>query len=155
MAVRDPEEVRRKFVEAWNMTMIDIWQERIRLLGVIDTWELYHSQCALPVQADGRFYSFELSQTFLEYGLWQDFGTGREKWIGNPGDIGDKTKSGKPRKFREARPWFSTKYYSSVMKIRDFMARSLGDEFKAMFCNQFDADRARRSSEYYRSKGLS
>lgn len=148
-------EVRRKFVEAWNKTMIDIWQERIRLLGVIDTWALYRSQCALPVRADGRFYSFELSQTFLEYGLWQDFGTGREKSIGNPGDIGTKTKSGKERTIRERRPWFSNKYYSSVMKIRDFMARSLGDEFKAMFCDQFDADRARRASEYYRKKGLS
>ena len=148
-------EARQKFVEAWNKTMIDIWQEKIKLLDVIDTWALYRSECALPVRADGRFYSFELSQTFLEYGLWQDLGTGREKWIGNPGDIGEKTKKGELRKIREPRPWFSTKYYSSVMKIRDFMARSLGDEFKAMFCNQFDADRARRASEYYRRKGLS
>lgn len=155
MAVRDPEEVRRKFVEAWNSVMIDIWQERIRMLGVIDTWALYHSQCALPVRADGRFYSFELSQTFLEYGLWQDFGTGREKYIGNPGDIGYKTKKGKDRVFRVRREWLSVKYYSSVMKIRDFMGRSLGDEFKAMFCNTFDADRARRATEHYRRKGLS
>lgn len=135
--------------------MIDIWQERILMFDVVDTRDLYNSQCALPVRADGRFYSFELSQTFLEYGLWQDFGTGREKSIGNPGDIGDETKKGKPRKIRERRPWFSNKYYSSVMKIRDFMARSLGDEFRAMFCNQFDADRARHASEYYRRKGLS
>lgn len=155
MAVRDPEEVRRKFVEAWNNTMIDIWQEKIRLLGVIDTGALLHSTVALPVHADGRFYSFELSQTFLEYGLWQDFGTGREKWIGNPGDIGEKTKSGKPREFRERRPWFSTKYYSSAMKIRDFMARSLGEEFKAMVCDVFDYDRVRHKTEYYRKKGLS
>lgn len=155
MAVRDPEEVRRKFVEAWNNTMIDIWQEKIKLLGVYDTGALYRSQCALPVRADGRFYSFELSQTFLEYGLWQDFGTGREKWIGNPGDIGEKTKSDKPREFRERRPWFSTKYYSSAMKIRDFMAQSLGEEFKAMVCDVFDYDRVRHKTEYYRKKGLS
>lgn len=155
MAVRDPEEVRRKFVEAWNDTMINIWQEKIKQLDVIDTWALYRSQCALPIHADGRFYSFELSQTFLEYGLWQDLGTGREKWIGNPGDIDILTKSGKPRKIRERRRWFSKKYFSSVMRIRDFMARSLGDEFKAMFCNQFDEDRARHATEYYRKKGLS
>lgn len=148
MAVRDPEEVRRKFVEAWNSVMIDIWQERIRMLGVIDTWALYHSQCALPVRADGRFYSFELSQTFIEYGIWQDLGTGREVPIGNPGDLGHE-------KVRQRRPWFSVKYYSSVMKIRDFMGRSLGDEFKAMFCNTLDADRARRATEHYRRKGLS
>lgn len=148
MAVRDPEEVRRKFVEAWNNTMINIWQEKIKLLGVYDTGALYRSQCALPVRADGRFYSFELTQTFFEYGLWQDYGTGREVPIGNPGDIG------RP-KVRERRRWFSKKYYSSIMRIRDFMAQSLGDEFKAMFCDTLDADRARRNSEYYRKKGLS
>ncbi len=148
MAVRDPEEVRRKFVEAWNNTMIDIWQEKIKLLGVYHTGALYRSQCALPVRADGRFYSFELTQTFFEYGLWQDYGTGREVAIGNPGDIG------RP-KVRERRRWFSKKYYSSIMRIRDFMAQSLGDEFKAMFCDMLDADRARRNSEYYRKKGLS
>ena len=41
------------------------------------------------------------------------------------------------------------------MKIRDFMGRSLGDEFKAMFCNTFNADRVRRATEHYRRKGLS
>lgn len=148
MAVRDPEEVRRKFVEAWNNTMIDIWQEKIRLLGVINTGALLDSPYSLKVKPDGRFYSFELTQKFLEYGLWQDYGTGREVSIGNPGDIG------RP-KVRERRRWFSKKYYSSIMRIRDFMAQSLGDEFKAMFCDTLDADRARRNSEYYRKKGLS
>ena len=32
----------------------------------------------MPVRADGRFFEVGLSQTFLEYGLWQDYGTGRE-----------------------------------------------------------------------------
>lgn len=155
MAEVDPVLVRKKFVEAWNNTMITIWQERIRLLGVIDTGNLLGSTISLPVRQDGRFYSFELSQTFLEYGLWQDFGTGREKAIGNPGDIGKTTKKGKQRKIRERRPWFSTKYYSSVMKIRDFMAQSLGDEFKSMFCDTLDEGRARRATEHYKKKGLS
>lgn len=153
--VTDTMEGRRKFVEAWNKTMIDIWQEKIFKYKIYDTGNLYRSPLALAIRADGRFYSFELSQTFLEYGLWQDFGTGREKYIGNPGDIGYKTKKGKDRVFRVRREWFSVKYYSSVMKIRDFMGRSLGDEFKAMFCNTFDADRARRATEHYRRKGLS
>lgn len=144
-------EARRKFVEAWNKTMIDIWQEKIKLFNVINTWALYRSQCALPVQADGRFYSFELSQTFLEYGLWQDFGVGRNTAIGNT----HKRDMDEFENKRERRPWFSVKYRSSVMKIRDFMAVSLGDEFKAMFCERFDENRARRATEYYRRKGLS
>ncbi|MBD5243196.1 MAG: hypothetical protein HDS60_03815 [Barnesiella sp.] len=148
MADRDPIAEREKFIEGWNKTMVEIWAERIKLLGIVDTGALLASPLELPVQADGRFYDITLSQTFLEYGLWQDLGTGREVPIGNPGDIGREKK-------RERRRWFSTKYYSSIMKLRDFMAESLGNEFKAMFCNALDADRLRHSSQYYRRKGLS
>lgn len=147
MAQRDPIAEREKFVEGWNNTMVDIWIERIRLLDVVDTGALRASPLELPVRADGRFYDITLSQTFLEYGLWQDLGTGREVPIGNPGNI-------ERPKVRERRRWFSTKYYSSIMKLRDFMGRSLGDEFKAMFCDTLDADRARHNSNYYRRKGL-
>lgn len=147
MAQRDPIAEREKFVNGWNNTMVDIWAERIRLLGVVDTGALLGSPLQLPVRADGRFYDITLSQTFLEYGIWQDLGTGREVPIGNPGDIGREKK-------RERRRWFSTKYYSSIMKLRDFMGQSLGEEFKSMFCNTLDADRARHNSNYYRRKGL-
>ncbi len=147
MAERDPIAEREKFVEGWNNTMVDIWIERIKMLHVIDTGMLLSSPTQLPVRADGRFYDITLSQTFLEYGLWQDLGTGREVPIGNPGDIGREKK-------RERRRWFSTKYYSSIMKLRDFMGQSLGEEFKSMFCDTLDADRARYNSNYYRRKGL-
>ena len=55
---------------------------------------------------------------------------------------------------RKARRWFSTKYYASVMKLRDFMALSLGREFVGLFAN-LDADKIRKHSNYYRSKGIS
>lgn len=174
MAQRDTIAEREKFVEGWNNTMVDIWRERIRLLDVVDTGALLGSVRGLPVQADGRFYDITLSQTFLEYGLWQDFGTGREVPIGNPGDVkcldyvyreehglntprkrgkkwGGGMTSGNPRAIRR---WFSPKYYSSIIKLRDFMGQSLGDEFKSMFCDTLDADRARHNSNYYRRKGL-
>lgn len=142
----DAIEARRKFVEAWNKTMIDIWRERIVALGVKDTGALWRSPLALAVRADGRFYDITLSQNFLEYGLWQDLGVGREVPHGNPGDIGRD-------KVRERRRWFSIKYYSSVMKLRDFMAESLGDEFKAMFCEALDSDNARYNTNFYKRKG--
>lgn len=153
--------------------MVDIWQERISKLKVIDSGSLWRSPLELPVRADGRFYDISLSQKFLEYGIWQDLGVGREIPIGNPGDVkcldplyreehnlneprkrgkkwgGGKT-SGNPR---ERRRWFSTKYYSSVMNLRDFMAESLGHEFVGMFAN-LDADDMRRNTDYYRRKGL-
>lgn len=148
MAERDPIAEREKFVRGWNDTMVDIWMERIRLLKVVDTGSLLGSPLQLPIRADGRFYDITLSQSFLEYGLWQDLGTGRETPIGNSGDIGH-------AKIRERRRWFSTKYYSSIMKLRDFMGMSLGDEFKQMFCDTLDANRMRHNSAYYKRKGIS
>ena len=73
---------------AFNDTMLKIWQEQITLLDVIDTGHLLHSVKAMPVRADGRFIEIGLSQLFTEYGLWQDFGTGKEIPRGNHGDIG-------------------------------------------------------------------
>lgn len=143
---RDPIDERKKFVEAWNKTMLDIWQERIFKLKVMDSGSLWRSPLELPVRADGRFYDITLSQTFLEYGLWQDLGVGREVPIGNGGDIGRDKK-------RVRRRWFSTKYYASVMALRDFMAESLGQEFVGMFAN-LDADDLRRNTDYYRRKGF-
>jgi hypothetical protein len=104
---------REKFVTAFNDTMLRIWQEQITLLGVIDTGALLASPKSLPVRADGRFFEVGLSQSFLEYGLWQDYGTGRETPRGNSGDLGRAKK-------RQRRRWFSRKYYASVMNLKGF-----------------------------------
>lgn len=153
--------------------MIDIWAERIAKLDIIDTGALWRSPKVLSVKADGRFYDITLSHTFLEYGLWQDLGVGREIPHGNPGDVKcldpeyrEENNLNQPRKRgkkwgggmtsgnpRERRRWLSPKYYSSVMNLRDFMAESLGDEFKSMFCNALDADNARFNTAFYRRKG--
>ena len=115
----DPQGEREKFVMAFNDTMLKIWQEQITLLDVIDTGHLLHSVKAMPVRADGRFIEIGLSQLFTEYGLWQDFGTGKEIPRGNSGDIGREKK-------RVAKKWFSRKYYSSVLNLRDFLADNIG-----------------------------
>lgn len=125
--------------------MLDIWQERIYRLGVMHTGALWRSPLSLPVRADGRFLDVSLSQTFLEYGLWQDLGVGREVPHGNSGDIGREKK-------RQRRRWFSTKYYASVMNLRDFMAESLGSEFAGMFAN-LDGRTQRQGTAFYRRKG--
>ena len=137
-------ESRKKYIEAWNKTMLDIWQERIYRLGVMHTGALWRSPLSMPVRADGRFLDISLSQSFLEYGLWQDLGVGREVQHGNSGDIGREKK-------RQRRKWFSTKYYSSVMNLRDFMADSLGNEFVGLFAN-LDSDDQRSNTAFYRRK---
>jgi hypothetical protein len=113
---------REKFVTAFNDTMIKIWQEQITLLGVIDTGALLASPKGIAMRADGRFFEVSLSQAFLEYGLWQDYGTGRETPRGNSGDIGR-------AKVRQRRKWFSRKYYASVMNIKEFYETNIGKAF--------------------------
>ena len=148
--VLDTIEARKKFVEAWNNTMIDIWQERIHKLHVENTYNLYRSPIVLGMRADGRFYDITLSQKFLEYGLWQDLGTGRNTAIGN---THKKDNDGWTNK-RERRRWFSTAYYSSTMRLRDFLAKSIGREFVGFFAN-LDAEDFRSRTSYYRRKGQS
>ena len=113
---------RQKFVNAFNDTMLKIWQEQITLLGVIDTGALLASPKAIAMRADGRFFEVSLSQAFLEYGLWQDYGTGRETPRGNSGDIGR-------AKVRQRRKWFSRKYYASVMNLKEFYEDNIGRSF--------------------------
>ena len=132
----DPQSEREKYVLAFNDTMLKIWQEQITLLDVIDTGHLLNSVKALPVRADGRFVEIGLSQLFTEYGLWQDFGTGKEIPRGNHGDIGREKK-------RIAKKWFSKKYYASVMNIRDFLSENLAEEFTGIVA-QFLDDNYRR-----------
>ena len=127
----DGYEQREKFVNAFNDTMLQIWREQITLLGVIDSGRLLASPKALPVRADGRFIAVGLSQTFLEYGLWQDFGTGKEIPRGNHGDIGREKK-------RKAKKWFSRKYYASVMRINEFMSENLGEEMVGVVAKALD-----------------
>jgi hypothetical protein len=128
---QDPQSAREKFVMAFNDTMLKIWQEQITLLDVIDTGHLLNSVKALPVRADGRFIEISLSQLFTEYGLWQDFGTGKEIPRGNSGDIGRE-------KRRVAKKWFSRKYYSSVLNLRDFLAENIGQEFTGLVAKSLD-----------------
>ena len=122
---------REKFVTAFNETMLKIWKEQMPLLDVIDTGALLASPKSLPLRADGRFMELGLSQSFLEYGLWQNFGTGKEIPRGNNGDIGRERK-------RKKKPWFSRKYYASVMNLRDFLADNMAKEFVGVVAQSLD-----------------
>lgn len=122
---------REKFVTAFNETMLKIWKEQMTLLDVIDTGALLASPKSLPLRADGRFMELGLSQSFLEYGLWQNFGTGKEIPRGNNWDIGRERK-------RKKKPWVSRKYYASVMNLRDFLADNMAKEFVGVVAQSLD-----------------
>lgn len=140
-------EQRRRYVTAFNATMVKIWREQIALLGVIDTGALYRSTVGISMTADGKFIDITLSQAFNTYGLFVDYGTGRNTPRGhrgalsserNPGDIGKA--NGRKRK-----RWFSRKYFASVMNIQEFYADSLGQEFCRAISNALNPDIMRRA----------
>lgn len=131
-------EERRKYVTAFNRTMIKIWREQISLLCIVDTGALYRSTLAVGMTADGKFTQITLSQSFRTYGIFQDYGTGRETPRGNSGDIGRD-------KVRKRRRWFSRKYFASVMNIQEFYADNLGRQFCNAVSNALNPDLMRRS----------
>lgn len=135
---------REKYINAFNDTMVKIWKEQIILLGVIDTGQLLESPIGIRCDKNDRITAITLSQSFLEYGLWQNYGTGRETPRGNSGDIGR-------AKVRQKRPWMSRKFYASFMNLKEFMADSLGREFLGMVSDALDSDKMRRNSHYYQT----
>ncbi len=133
-------EARRKYVRAFNATMIKIWREQISLLGVVRTGALYRSTVGVSMTADGKFIDITLSQAFNTYGLFVDYGTGRNTPRGNSGDLGAGFVNRRKRK-----RWFSRKYYASVMNIQEFYADSLGQEFCRAVSNALNPNIMRRS----------
>ena len=132
---------REKYINAFNNTMVEIWKEQIILLGVIDTGQLLESPVGIRCDKNDKITTITLSQSFLEYGLWQDYGTGREVARSNPGDIGRD-------KVRQRRRWFSRKFYASFMNLKEFMADSLGREFLGIVSDALDSDKMRRNTGY-------
>jgi len=110
---------RRKYVGAFNATMVKIWKEKIVMLGVIDTGALYNSVTAVGMTADQKITSVTLSQAFNAYGLYVDAGVGSNTYRGNSGDMGRTN-------MRQRRRWFSRKHIASVLNLREFFADNLG-----------------------------
>ena len=131
-------EERRKYITAFNTTMLTIWKERITLLGVFDKGNLYHSVIASKSFHNPDATQFELEQEFLTYGIFQNFGTGKEVPRGNRGDIG------RP-KVRKARHWFDKKYFSSVLNLRDFFTENMSQQYLAMMSNALSDHTLRES----------
>lgn len=147
MQYEQTQEERARYVEAWNRTMVKIWQERITHYGVFETprrasraseQHLFDALRYFPVSHDRRYVELAIHFTFPEYGVWQDRGVGREKNRGNGGDIGLTTAAGNARKIRQPRPWFSVKWYASCMNLKEFMARSVSRQFVGILMDSLD-----------------
>lgn len=119
---------RQRYVKAFNDTMVQIWKEKIMLLGVRDTDSLLNSVVGVRMDADGKYLAVELEQAFNVYGIFVNYGVGKEVYRGNPGDIG-------MDKVREAKKWFSVKYYASMKNMEEFYANNVGKDLADTITN--------------------
>lgn len=123
-------EDRRKYVKAFSDTMLKIWQERMAILRVIDTGNLYRSVASGVSIEDNEISRVTFTFNFSEYGIYVNAGTGRETPRGNPGDIG-RAKVRKPKK------WYRPKFYMSMMNLREFFAESFHIKFVSIIDETF------------------
>lgn len=150
-------EDRVKYRDAWAKMMVTIWREKIERLRVIDTYKL-HQEITENVTSSGSELS-TIQHKFMEYGIYQDCGTGNGYRINGKvykdGTIG-KNKGNleflderyresryEPRKPRE---WFSRAYFASVMVLKEQMAYMYGEEFCGLLVDKIEEANHKRST---------
>jgi hypothetical protein len=112
-----------KFEEGWAAMMVDIWKEKIERLKAIRTGALYRSFGYTITGTVGSTRT--IAHRFLEYGIYVERGTGREITKGNGGDLGFTPN-------RKRKPWFSKRYYGSIMKLNEHEAKLMGEAYRGM-----------------------
>ncbi len=123
------------YVSAWREKMIEIWKDRLDLLGVHDTGSLRRSinKGAFTV-GDARA---NMAFQFLEYGIYVDLGVSNGYRHGNGGDLEFLGRAYRYEhhlgKARERKPWFNKSWYISVEILKNHLASILGDQFAGAF----------------------
>ena len=123
------------FQERWARKMVDIWTDRLVMLGAVDTGELLRSvkRGATALSEAESLLTFH----FLDYGIYVDAGTGRGYKRGNGGDLKflgkDYRKQHKLGKPREKRPWFTKSWNISLRVMANYMSAKMGDSYTGLF----------------------
>lgn len=133
-------EDRKKYMDAWSKMMVDIWREKIERLQVWNTWKLHQEITEKPVYGNA-LDAASIMHSFMEYGIYQDMGVGREFEKKNGGDLGF-------HPVRQPRVWFSRAYYASIMVLKEHMSYMYGEEFCAIMGDVIS------SANYKKSKTL-
>ncbi len=115
--------------------MVEIWRDRLDLLGMYDTGALRRSL------AKGAFTvgdaCADMAFQFLKYGIYVDLGVGNGYRHGNGGDLEFLGRAYRHEhhlgKARERKPWFNKSWYISVEILKNHLASILGDQFSGAF----------------------
>lgn len=128
----------RQYADAWARMMVNIWQEKMEAYGVYDTGKLMKSFNDDFLKWGDDKDKGSIIHKFLQYGIYVERGTGKEKNYGNGGDIGEYRENGKERTFRVPKPWLSKKYLYSIFRLGNYFAAHYGNEFCRMIKNTLE-----------------
>lgn len=117
---------------AWAAKMVEIWRDRLDLMGIYNTGALRQSVRQKSLNTGAQLFDVRASFEFLKYGVYVDAGTGRGYTRGNGGNIAGLARGG-GMKQRRRRPWFSRSWHISTEVLKDAAARHLGTEVSATF----------------------
>jgi hypothetical protein len=122
---------------AWADIVIKTWRQKqvaLKVGNYRQRRQVAHEPLYLSFQkhinkmAGGQVQTIDF--LFSEYGIFVDMGVGKETAIGNSGDLAeyatDIAANGKKRLRRKAKPWFNKTWYAEVMKLREHMAKRIG-----------------------------
>ena len=125
------------YERGWAEMMVEIWKEKIMHYRIRHTGALFSSVQTTSFGGSSRI----IAHKFLLYGLYQDAGTGKGYYHGNPGDLQfldpayrEQHHLGRPR---QRRPWFTPKYYASIMKLNDMEGYFYGEEYQGLMADLF------------------
>jgi len=126
-----------EYTREWYAKMVQIWTDRIDLMGCIRTGALRASISGSGLSLAG--YDMQATFRFLQYGLYVDAGTGNGYRRGNGGNLQildkDYRRSHKMGKGRTRRPWFSRSWYISREVLKNKYAALIGEAFVGAFTN--------------------
>ena len=138
-------EDRIKYQDAWAKMMVDIWREKIERLHVIDTYRL-HQDMNENLTSSGNELTI-VQHKFMEYGIYQDCGTGNGYRKGNGGNLEFLDPANdNGQKHRQPREWFSRAYFASVMVLKEAMTYMYGEEFTGLLVDKIEEANRKRST---------
>lgn len=172
MAEKFTAEELRKFEKGWEEEMLEIWREKLIQYKIRHTGSLFTSLASSSSGEEVR----TIVHRFLTYGIYVAMGVGRyyknrenfedynsssyrrEHGLDKPRKIGPSgwggggyMTSGQPRR---RRPWWSRKYYASLMKLNDVEGEFYGEMYRGVLFNVIKEEFSSALGSHKGSTGL-
>jgi len=130
-------------VKAWADIVVENWREKLKQMGVYDTWTLYNSfdkwGTEIPVNSQGNPKSVTFN--FMVYGRFVDMGVGRGVKIGDVKMLNAERRAGNTHisaNRRKPRKWYSAEFYRQRQQLERLMEEKYGVKAKTALIEALD-----------------